>query len=215
MPPSGTLDKRSVILYWMLGAGTLGRPRGMVWGGRREEGSGWGTHVYLWRIHFNIWQNQYNIVKFKNKIKLKKKVWSIFQTFRLWKNHYKGFGVAGRTPSTASKKEAYFPKDLKQASGVLGLFSTTDTFLFLTKSPSQVLSRALAWELRATPHLPLGQRCKGTLMSHIRWWNSSGAHALSVHVEKDAAHQKGKALLIMNCNSWGMIKWTSHRELLS
>ena len=20
----------------------------MVWGGRREEGSGWGTHVYLW-----------------------------------------------------------------------------------------------------------------------------------------------------------------------
>ena len=27
------------------------------------------THVYLWRIHFDIWQNQYNIVKFKNKIK--------------------------------------------------------------------------------------------------------------------------------------------------
>ena len=26
-----------------------------------------GTHVYLWRIHFNIWQNQYNIVKFKKK----------------------------------------------------------------------------------------------------------------------------------------------------
>ena len=59
--------------YWMLGAGALGRPRGMVWGGRREEGSGWGTHVYLWRIHFDIWQKQYNIVKFKNKIKLKKK----------------------------------------------------------------------------------------------------------------------------------------------
>jgi len=43
-------------------------PRGMVWG-RREEGSGWGTHVYLWWIHFDIWQNQYNIVKLKNKIK--------------------------------------------------------------------------------------------------------------------------------------------------
>ena len=57
----------------MLGAGALGQPRGMVWGGRREEGSGWGTHVYLWWIHFDIWQNQYNIVKFKNKIKLKKK----------------------------------------------------------------------------------------------------------------------------------------------
>ena len=48
--------------YWMLVAGALGRPRGMVWGGRREEGSGWGTHIYLWRIHFDIWQNQYNIV---------------------------------------------------------------------------------------------------------------------------------------------------------
>ena len=45
----------------------------MVWGGRWEEGSGWGTHIYLWRIHFDIWQNQYNIVKLKNKIKLKKK----------------------------------------------------------------------------------------------------------------------------------------------
>ena len=43
--------------YWMLGAGALGRPKGMEWGGRREEGSGWGTHVYLWRIHFDIWQN--------------------------------------------------------------------------------------------------------------------------------------------------------------
>ena len=39
----------------------------------REEGSGWGTRVCLWQIHFDIWQNQYNIVKFKNKIKLKKK----------------------------------------------------------------------------------------------------------------------------------------------
>ena len=53
--------------YWMLGAGALGRPRGMVWGGRTEEGSGWGTHLYLWQIHFDIWQNQYNIVKLKKK----------------------------------------------------------------------------------------------------------------------------------------------------
>ena len=58
--------------YWMLGAGALGRPRGIVWGGSGEEGSGWGTHVYLWWIHFDIWQNQYNIVKLKNKIKFKK-----------------------------------------------------------------------------------------------------------------------------------------------
>ena len=31
--------------------------------GRREGGSGWGTRVYLWRIHVDVWQNQYNIVK--------------------------------------------------------------------------------------------------------------------------------------------------------
>ena len=29
--------------------------------------------VYLWQIHFDIWQNQYNIVKLKNKIKFLKK----------------------------------------------------------------------------------------------------------------------------------------------
>ena len=39
--------------------------------GRRQEGSGWGTHVYLWWIHVDIWQNQYNIVKL-NKIKKNK-----------------------------------------------------------------------------------------------------------------------------------------------
>jgi len=64
--------------YWMLGAGALGQSREMVWGGRREEGSGWGTHVCLWWIHFDIWQNQYNIVKFKNKIKFKKYLQFIF-----------------------------------------------------------------------------------------------------------------------------------------
>ena len=29
--------------YWMLGAGALGRPRGMEWGGRRVQG---GEHIY-------------------------------------------------------------------------------------------------------------------------------------------------------------------------
>ena len=38
------------------------RPRGMVWGGSWEGGSGWGTCVHLWRIHVDVWQNQYNIV---------------------------------------------------------------------------------------------------------------------------------------------------------
>ena len=47
----------------MLGADALGRPRGMVRGGKWEEGSGWGTHVYLWQIHVDVWQNQYNTIK--------------------------------------------------------------------------------------------------------------------------------------------------------
>ena len=29
--------------YWMLGAGALGRPRGMVWGGRRVQDA---KHMY-------------------------------------------------------------------------------------------------------------------------------------------------------------------------
>ena len=40
----------------VLRAGALGRPRGMGWGGRREGGLGWGTHVNPWLIHVNVWQ---------------------------------------------------------------------------------------------------------------------------------------------------------------
>ena len=44
---------RSTILdAWGWCTGTTQRD-----GMGREEGSGWGTHVYLWRIHFDIWQN--------------------------------------------------------------------------------------------------------------------------------------------------------------
>ena len=40
----------------VLGAGALGRPRGMGWGGRREGESGWEIHVNPWLIHVNVWQ---------------------------------------------------------------------------------------------------------------------------------------------------------------
>ena len=40
----------------VLRAGTLGWPRGMGWGGRWEEVSGWGTHVNPWLNHVNLWQ---------------------------------------------------------------------------------------------------------------------------------------------------------------
>ena len=38
-------------------------------GGRRRVQDG----VYLWQIHVDIWQNQYNIVKLKNKVKKENK----------------------------------------------------------------------------------------------------------------------------------------------
>ena len=70
--------------YWMLGVVHWDDPEGgyREGGGRREEGSGWGARVYLWLIHFDIWQNQYNIVKLKNKKIIKKIVlWLIFKVF--------------------------------------------------------------------------------------------------------------------------------------
>ena len=41
----------------VLGPGALGRPRRIGWRGRLDRGSGWGTHVNPWLIHFNVWQN--------------------------------------------------------------------------------------------------------------------------------------------------------------
>ena len=32
-------------------------------GGKWEGGSRWGTHIHLWQIHVDVWQNQYNTVK--------------------------------------------------------------------------------------------------------------------------------------------------------
>ena len=40
----------------VLGAGALGRPRGIGWRGRWEGGSGWGIHVNPWLIPVNVWQ---------------------------------------------------------------------------------------------------------------------------------------------------------------
>ena len=38
----------------VLGAGALGRPRGVEWGGTRE--GGWRIHVNPWLIQVNVWQ---------------------------------------------------------------------------------------------------------------------------------------------------------------
>ena len=52
-----------------LGPGALGRPRGIRWRGRWEGGSGWGTHVNPWLIHFNVWQNPLQLKKKSEKNK--------------------------------------------------------------------------------------------------------------------------------------------------
>ena len=38
-------------------------PEGLDGEGGGRRGLGWGTHVHPWRIHVDVWQNQYNILK--------------------------------------------------------------------------------------------------------------------------------------------------------
>ena len=40
------IEIKKIVRYRNLGAGALGGPRGMVWGGRWEGGSGLGTRVH-------------------------------------------------------------------------------------------------------------------------------------------------------------------------
>ena len=69
----------------VLRPGALGRPRGIGWRGRWEGGSGWGTHVNPWLIHFNVWQNplQYckvislQLIKKTKQTNKKKEVWPL------------------------------------------------------------------------------------------------------------------------------------------
>ena len=88
----------------MLGAGALGQHRGMVRGGRREEGSGWGTRVYLWQIHVDIWQNQYNIVKFKKK-KKENKSYKYCQKKKISRRNINNLRYAGDTTLMAESEE--------------------------------------------------------------------------------------------------------------
>ena len=69
---------------WMrqvLRVGALGRPRGMGWRGRREGGSGWGTHVNPWLIHVSVWQKNTTskiiIIIIINSLQIKKKKLSV------------------------------------------------------------------------------------------------------------------------------------------
>ena len=73
-----------------LGTGALARARGIGWRGRWEGGSGWGTHVNPWLIHFNVWQNPLQYCKvitlqlIKKKEKKKKLVCSLPSVHHSW-----------------------------------------------------------------------------------------------------------------------------------
>ena len=61
------------MYYHMLNRGVgwheVGHPKPVLWGnieGYSGEGGGFsmeGTHVYLWLVHVDVWQNYYNILK--------------------------------------------------------------------------------------------------------------------------------------------------------
>ena len=62
--------KRIASLDSMQGAGCFGLVHwddleGWCVAGEVGGGSGLGIRVHLWRIHVDVWQNQYNIVKWK------------------------------------------------------------------------------------------------------------------------------------------------------
>ena len=63
------IDNQSKFNAWnrALKVGALGQLKGMGWGGRWERGSGWGTHIYLWLIHVNVWQKPPQYIKKKKK----------------------------------------------------------------------------------------------------------------------------------------------------
>ena len=57
----------------VLGPGALGRARGIGSRGRWEGGSGWGTHVNPWLIHFNVRQSPLQYCKVISLQLIKKK----------------------------------------------------------------------------------------------------------------------------------------------
>ena len=76
----------------VLGAGALGRPRGIGSRGRWEGGPGWGTHVTPWLIHVNVWQKplQYckvislQLIKINEKKKKKRILQCRWPRFNSW-----------------------------------------------------------------------------------------------------------------------------------
>ena len=63
----------AAMMRQVLGPGALGRPRGIGWRWRWEEGLGWGIHVNPWLIHVNVWQKPLQYCKVISLQLIKKK----------------------------------------------------------------------------------------------------------------------------------------------
>ena len=80
--------------YRKLGVGALGWPRGMVWGGRGEGGSGLGTRVHPWQIQNMIFNNTSHFKKsYSGWFQLEKRVWWGFHFAKIWGTLIEYFGI--------------------------------------------------------------------------------------------------------------------------
>ena len=75
----------AAMMRQVLGPGALGRPRGIGWRWRWEEGLGWGIHVNPWLIHVNVWQKPLQYCKVISLQLIKKKKANSYPWFsRSW-----------------------------------------------------------------------------------------------------------------------------------
>ena len=98
----------------VLGPGALGRPRGIVWRGRWEGGSGRGIHVNPWLIHVNVWQKPLQYCKVIS-LQLRKKKKSPLDSKEIQPVHPKGnesWLFIGRTDAEA-ETPILWPPDAK------------------------------------------------------------------------------------------------------
>ena len=77
---------------------------------RQEHWSGlpFPSPMHLWRIHVDIWQNQYNIVKLKNKIKKKKRKVKVKSLSRVQPSETPSTAAFQAPPSMGSSRQEYW-----------------------------------------------------------------------------------------------------------
>ena len=179
----------------VLRACALGRPRGMGWRGRRERGSGWGTHVNPWLIHVNVWQKPLQYCKVIN-LQLKKNKWG--ENKRMWGYHREcslalapliRSGITGeeyKDPLQTLQWNAHDPGTLKcntkREAGVKGSWRTWRTRILGSKKSSETAAWTLNMACCSKDKETLGLRLVHSLFfskheesswgQAVWWWSS-------------------------------------------